>query len=59
MSNTSCQKYHDGTGLSDCPVCKHPTNCNGYHTDETYAENPDMYDGWLGACTNCPDERSR
>ncbi len=33
--------------------------CNGYHTDETYAENSDMYDGWLGACTNCPDERAR
>jgi hypothetical protein len=41
------------------PKDKDYPSCNGYHTDETYAENPDMYDGWLGACTNCPDERDR
>ena len=54
----NCQNYH-GSGLSDCPICKRPTNCNGYHTDETPAENADMGDGWLDACTNCPDERAR
>lgn len=34
-------------------------SCNGYHTDEAPEENPDMYDGWLGPCTNCLDELAR